>query len=124
MLHLSYMNPNELSPYTLVEQGTALPEIDLSCIVPFLAAALIATTAISVLFGIYLIYSTLRRRKLNQATLDMQKDIRKIRELLEQGSALRSPTSAPYDTARVPTEKPSPELNLAEDLRVNQLESE
>lgn len=124
MLHLSYMNPNELSPYTLVEQGTALPEIDFSFIIPFLAAALIATTAISVLFGIYLIYSILRRRKLNQATLDMQKDIRKIRELLEQGSALRSPTSAPYDTTRVPTEKPSSELNPAESAPVNRFESE
>lgn len=88
---LTSMETTELSTYTELEQGTLLSGFDLGFIMPLVVVTLVATGLISVIFMIYLILSIMRRRKLHQATIDMQKDIRKIRELLEQGSTPTHP---------------------------------
>ncbi|HCH34264.1 MAG: hypothetical protein UY35_C0006G0027 [Candidatus Saccharibacteria bacterium GW2011_GWC2_48_9] len=67
-------------------QGT-IPDIDLSSLTPILSASLVVTLVLTVLLVVYAIYSTARRRKVERATINMQKDIRIIRELMEkQGS--------------------------------------
>lgn len=72
---------------TSLGQGT-IPDIDLSALTPILSASLVVTLVLTVLLVVYAIYSTARRRKVERATINMQKDIRIIRELMEkQGSS-------------------------------------
>jgi|GEM_PF-6436742 len=73
---------------TSLGQGTAVPDIDLSAFAPVLSISLVVTLILAVLLAIHAIYSAARRRKVERATLNMQKDIRIIRELMEkQGSS-------------------------------------
>lgn len=70
-------------------QGTIVPDIDLSALAPVLSASLVVTLVLTVLLVVYAIYSATRRRKVERATINMQKDIRIIRELMEkQGSSV------------------------------------
>lgn len=104
---LATMDTTNLSAYTEIEQGALLSGFDLGFIMPLVVAVLVATGILSAIFMIYLVVSIMRRRKLHQATIDMQKDIRKIRELLEQGS-----TPAHLDAVR-PTRQPYPHDTIA-----------
>lgn len=116
------METTDLSAYTEIEQGSLLSGFDLGLMMPIIVAALVATSILSVVFTLYLIVSIVRRRKLHQATLDMQKDIRKIRELLEKGSTFVQPgVSHPLDTiARQENIATSDQVN---DPALNRLES-
>lgn len=70
-------------------QGTPVPDIDLSALTPVLSASLVVTLVLSAFLIVYAIYSAARRRKVERATINMQKDIRIIRELMEkQGSSV------------------------------------
>lgn len=90
------MDTTTLTPYTAIEEGTLLPSIDLGFIMPVIVTTLVVTGVVSVVFIVYLILSMIRRHKIQQATLDMQKDIRQIRELLEQGRQTNSTTPSIY----------------------------
>lgn len=84
--------PDELLPteyQTLTEGSTS--GFDLSLIAPLLWASALVTVIITVLFFIYAIYVIVRRRKVENATLEMRDDIRRMRELMEQGSSHAAP---------------------------------
>lgn len=75
-------------------QGTD-PTIDLDALMPLVAMAVGATVVITLACILYAIFSSLRRRKVERAVFDTQKDIRRIRELLEQqGSTTPTPPPA------------------------------
>lgn len=115
---------NALNTIDITQEGAA-PVIDLGFIMPIITAGLIVTGILTALFILYFLISALRRRKVENATLEIQKDIRKIRELMEQGSQspqAQSPPSSLYrqkeTLARADT--PSP----AEATEITRIESE
>lgn len=70
-----------------LEQGsTALPSIDVNALMPLMITSIAITVLLTILFLIYVSFNTIRRYKVEKATLEMQKDIRRMRELMEQGS--------------------------------------
>lgn len=79
------MQDTSLDLETSLGQGIA-PNIDLSMLAPLLMTSLVVTGVLSLLFLIYIIFNSIRRYKVEKATIDMQKDIRLIRELMEKGS--------------------------------------
>lgn len=91
------MQEQLLSPeYQDLTQSTTVPTVDLSILEPILWVSAAVTILFTVLFLIYVIYSFARRYKVEKATLEMQKDIRRLRELAEQQAEKSSrPTAAP-----------------------------
>ena len=90
----------------LVNDGSAgttspLAGID-SSITDMLPAILVVSIIITVIFGVFAVVITISRIRSQIATVDMQKDIKAVRELLEKQS--RSPRidniQVPHDTAR------------------------
>lgn len=63
-----------------------VPTVDLSWIQPLLTTLVTAVAIMTCLMVIYGIYSVIRHHQVTRATLAMQKDIQRIRELMEQGS--------------------------------------
>ena len=90
----------------LVDDGTAgttspLAGID-SFLTDMLPAILVVSIIITVIFGVFAVVLTISRIRSQIATVDMQKDIKAIRELLERQSQPPKPdnTQVPQDTAR------------------------
>ena len=90
----------------LVNDGSAgttspLAGID-SSITDMLPAILVVSIIITVIFGVFVAVITISRIRSQIATVDMQKDIKAIRELLERQSQPPKPdnTQVPQDTAR------------------------
>ena len=90
----------------LVNDGSAgttspLAGID-SSITDMLPAILVVSIIITVIFGVFAVVITISRIRSQIATVDMQKDIKAIRELLERQSQPPKPdnTQVPQDTAR------------------------
>ena len=69
-----------------LQQGstTAAPSLDLNALMPLMITSIVITIILTILFLIYVSFSTIRRYKVEKATLETQKDIRRIRELMEQ----------------------------------------
>ena len=89
----------------LVDDGTAgttspLAGID-SFLTDMLPAILVVSIIITVIFGVFAVVLTISRIRSQIATVDMQKDIKAIRELLEKQS--RSPR---IDNIQVPQDTP------------------
>ncbi len=101
------MQDTSLDLETSLGQGIA-PNIDLSMLAPLLMTSLIVTGVLSLLFLIYIIFNSVRRYKVEKATIDMQKDIRLIRELMEKGNTIGTKNliaSTPSTTTGVSTEE-------------------
>lgn len=64
--------------------GTTVPNLDLSALMPLMITSIVVTIILTLLFLIYVSFNTIRRYKVEKATLEMQKDIRRIRELMEE----------------------------------------
>ena len=79
------MQDTALNFETGLEQGIA-PGADLSFMMPLIITSIAISALLTVLFLVYVIFNTVRRYKVEKATFDMQKDIRRMRELMEQGS--------------------------------------
>ena len=90
----------------LVDDGSAATTSPLASIDSFLTdmlpAILVVSIIITVIFGVFVAVLTISRIRSQIATVDMQKDIKAIRELLEKQS--QSPRidniQVPQDTAR------------------------
>ena len=90
----------------LVDDGSAATTSPLASIDSFLTdmlpAILVVSIIITVIFGVFAVVLTISRIRSQIATVDMQKDIKAIRELLEKQS--QSPRidniQVPQDTAR------------------------
>ena len=90
----------------LVDDGSAATTSPLASIDSFLTdmlpAILVVSIIITVIFGVFVAVITISRIRSQIATVDMQKDIKAIRELLEKQS--QSPRidniQVPHDTAR------------------------
>lgn len=78
--------------YQTLTQGST-SGLDLSFIAPLLWTSAIVTILLTVVFLLYFIYVIIRRRKVENATLEMRDDIRRMRELMEKGSSV--PPSTP-----------------------------
>lgn len=76
---------------TELTQGV-VPEIDFEAFMPLIMTSLAITGVLTVLFFVYIIFTSIRHYKVEKATIEMQKDIRRMRELMEQGS---TPTTSP-----------------------------
>lgn len=108
-------------------QGISTPEINLEALMPLIITSTAITILLALLFLIYVSFNTIRRFKVEKATLEMQKDIRRMRELMEQGSTLPAShgnsTSTSKDllatTQSIATEK----VNPAENREVAAIES-
>ena len=90
----------------LVDDGSAATTSPLASIDSFLTdmlpAILVVSIIITVIFGVFVAVITISRIRSQIATVDMQKDIKAIRELLEGQSQPPKPdnTQVPQDTAR------------------------
>lgn len=74
------------SEYQSLTQSTT-PEIDLSFLEPLLWTSALLTILFAFFFLLYATYTIVRRHKVEKATLEMRDDIRRMRELMEQGSS-------------------------------------
>ena len=90
----------------LVDDGSAATTSPLASIDSFLTdmlpAILVVSIIITVIFGVFVAVITISRIRSQIATVDMQKDIKAIRELLEkqsQSSRIDN-IQVPQDTAR------------------------
>ena len=90
----------------LVDDGSAATTSPLASIDSFLTdmlpAILVVSIIITVIFGVFAVVLTISRIRSQIATVDMQKDIKAIRELLEkqsQSSRIHN-IQVPRDTAR------------------------
>lgn len=97
------MQDTALNLETGLEQGIA-PGLDLGFIMPLITASIVITALLTVLFLAYVIFNAVQRHKVEKATLDMQKDIRRIRELMEQGSV-----AAPHQNKDLLAQQPRAE---------------
>ena len=91
----------------LGQGNSAIPSLDLNTLMPLMVTSVVITIILTVLFLIYVSFTTIRRYKVEKATLEMQKDIRRMRELMEQGSSLPTdtyPASKDLLAAHTPTE--------------------
>lgn len=64
--------------------STAVPSLDFSALMPLMITSIVVTIVLTILFLIYVSFNTIRRYKVERATLEMQKDIRRMRELMEE----------------------------------------
>ena len=85
--YATYMQDASLN--TLQQQigqstGTTVPNLDLSALMPLMITSIVVTIILTLLFLIYVSFNTIRRYKVEKATLEMQKDIRRMRELMEE----------------------------------------
>lgn len=122
---------NETSITTLPQelgQGISTPEINLDALMPLIITSTAITILLALLFLIYVSFNTIRRFKVEKATLEMQKDIKRIRELMEQGSALPASRDnvAPRSKDLLATNQGAAThpLNPAENREVTAVESE
>lgn len=115
------MQDTALNLETGLEQGIA-PGVDLSFIMPLIITSIVISGLLTVLFLIYVIFNTIRRYKVEKATFDMQKDIRRMRELMEQGS-MPSPTTSHDDKDLLAHATPA-ETNPTDDAVLAKIESE
>lgn len=79
---------------TELTQGV-VPEIDFEAFMPLIMTSLAITAVLTVLFFVYIIFTSIRHYKVEKATIEMQKDIRRMRELMEQGSTPTTPPQVP-----------------------------
>lgn len=87
-------------------QGTTtVPSFDVSALMPLMITSIAITIILTILFLIYVSFNTIRRYKVEKATLEMQKDVRRMRELMEEGITPPAPRKqldliAALDTAQ------------------------
>lgn len=113
---LLYGDTNELT------QGV-VPEIDFEAFMPLITASLAITAVLTVLFFVYVIFNSIRHYKVEKATIEMQKDIRRMRELMEQGTTPVTPkTDLIATTSAAPT--PTATASSKEDILLARIESE
>ena len=109
-------------------QGIQAPEINFDALMPLIITSTAITILLAVLFLIYVSFNTIRRFKVEKATLEMQKDIQRIRELMEQGSTLPAPRgnvpSNSKDLLAANQGATTQPLNPAENREVTAIESE
>ena len=77
--------------------NTLMPSINLDFLMPMIITSLVATGLLGLLFIIYIVFSSIRRYRVEKATLSMQQDIHAIRQLLERAEG--SQPESTVDTA-------------------------
>lgn len=75
-----------------------VPKIDLEAFMPVIITSVVVTAVLTVLFFVYIIFNSIRHYKVEKATIEMQKDIRRMRELMEQGSQPTTSHTPPAPT--------------------------
>lgn len=102
-----------------------VPEIDFGAFMPLITASLAITAVLTVLFFVYIIFNSIRHYKVEKATIEMQKDIRRMRELMEQGSTPTTSQTPPHtNLIAAATPAPIETTDSQEDVLLARIESE
>lgn len=107
--YTNHMPDELLSPEYQNLTQTSVPEVDLSFLEPLLWTSAILTIVFAFIFLLYATYNIIRRYKVEKATLEMRDDIRRMRELMEKGSAatpITHPASHTQPTPQQPIAAP------------------
>lgn len=97
-------------PLTTETLQSLTPTVDMSVFLPYLIFGIVSTSLLTLIAIIYMVITSLRRYKVETATLEMHKDIKAIRELLEKrGDDDQSSSPTPIEPAGIDsTTKASP----------------
>ncbi|MBH1980877.1 hypothetical protein I8H83_04310 [Candidatus Saccharibacteria bacterium] len=71
------------------------PALNFDALMPLIVTSAVVTGVLTILFLVYVIFNSIRHYKVEKATIEMQKDIRRMRELMERGSISTAPLQTP-----------------------------